>query len=122
GVHKDPSIRGDIVKNIALLYIQKGDNEKAKMAIGKAKKQNPDDIGLLQAEAQIYYETKDMDAYKRTIKQILDMGSTDPNLYFNLGVTTAQAGQPEEAKQYYKKAVEIDPKYANAYYNLAILE
>ena len=119
---KQPSLKGDIVKNIALIYLQKGDNANAMKAIEKAKKENPDDLGLLQAESQLYYEQKDMESYQRVVKEILNKGSKDPNLYFNLGVTTAQAGQVDEAKQYYKKAVEIDPKYANAYYNLSILE
>lgn len=121
GVHKDPSVRGDIVKNIALLYIQKGDKDKAMQAIAKAKKQNPDDVGLLSAESQIYFESGDMENYQRVIKEILNKGSKDPNLYFNLGVTSAQGGQKEEAKQYYLKAIEIDPKYAAAYYNLGVL-
>src|SRR5690606_18853162 len=103
GVHKDPAIKGDIIKNIALIYIHNGDNAKAMKAIEKAKKENPDDIGLLQAEAQIYYESGDMEGYKRTIQSILDKGSKDPNLYFNLGVTSAQSGQNDEAMQYYKK-------------------
>src|SRR5690606_13572794 len=81
-----------------------------------------DDIGLLQAEAQIYYESGDMEGYKRTIQSILDKGSKDPNLYFNLGVTSAQSGQNDEAMQYYKKTVELDPKYANAYYNMGIVQ
>ncbi|QEE50363.1 tetratricopeptide repeat protein [Flavobacterium alkalisoli] len=121
GVHKDPSVRGDIIKNIALLYIQKGDKDKAMQAIAKAKKQNPNDIGLLSAESQIYFESGDMENYQRVIKDILNLGSKDPNLYFNLGVTSAQAGQKEEAKQYYQKAIEIDPKYAAAYYNIGVL-
>lgn len=122
GVHKDPSIKGDIIKNIALIYIHNGDNAKAMKAIEKAKKENPDDIGLLQAEAQIYYESGDMEGYKKTIQSILDKGSKDPNLYFNLGVTSAQSGQNDEAMQYYKKTVELDPKYANAYYNMGIVQ
>ncbi len=122
GIHREPSRRPDIIKNIALIYIHKGDNANAMKAIEKAKKENPGDIGMMQAEAQIYLETKDYDSYKRVVKEILDKGSTDPNLYFNLGVTTASSGNIEEAMQYYEKAIQLNPKFTSAYYNLGILE
>ncbi len=122
GVFKEPSRRGDIVKNIALLYIQKKDHANAMKAIENAKKTSPNDASLMMAEAQIYYETGDMEGYKRTIKNILDNGSKDPVLYFNLGVVAMQGGQNAEAEQYYLKAIEIKPDYADPYVNIATLQ
>ncbi len=123
GIHREPSKRSDIVKNIALIYLQKGDNENAMKAIERAKKANPGDVSMLQAEAQIYLQQQNYDKYKQTVKQILDQGSTDPNLYFNLGVTTAKSpGQEEEAAQYYEKAIQLKPDFTAAYINLGILQ
>lgn len=122
GIFREESKKGDIVKNIALIYINQGEKEKAKNAIMEARKLNPDDTSLILAEAQFYLEAKDYESYKKAVKQVLDKGSKDPNLYFNLGVTSAQSGQIKEAEQYYNKAIELKPDFVSAYYNLGILK
>ncbi|OIQ18079.1 MAG: hypothetical protein BM557_07635 [Flavobacterium sp. MedPE-SWcel] len=122
GIYRIPSKKADIVKNIALLYIKQGDKDKAMKALTEAKKANPDDMSLLSAESQIYLEAKDYENYRKTVTKILDKGSQDPNLYFNLGVTTAASGQKEDAVLYYKKAIELNPDFVGAYQNLAILQ
>jgi tetratricopeptide (TPR) repeat protein len=43
-------------------------------------------------------------------------------LVFNLGVISYNNNEKVDAEKYYKRAIEIDPKYANAYLNLAILK
>lgn len=122
GIFREESKRGDIIKNLALLYIQQGQTDKAKQAIAAAKKANPDDITLLTAEAQIFLEANDLENYKKAVTEILNKGSKDPNLYFNLGVTTSKSGNAAEAKQYYEKAIELKPDFVAAYQNLAILQ
>ena len=122
GIYRESSKKGDIIKNLALLYIQQGQDEKAMAALQAAKKANPDDVSLLMAEAEIHLAAEDYEAYKKTVNEILSRGSKDPVLYFNLGVTTSKSGQTEEAKQYYMKAIELDPKMIGAYQNLAVLQ
>lgn len=49
--------------------------------------------------------------------------ATDAKLQYNKGVDYYQLGQLEESAQCFKKAVDIDPNYIDAYYNLgSILE
>jgi len=43
-------------------------------------------------------------------------------LNFNLGVISRKANQNAEAEKYFKRVIEIDPKYANAYLSLAELK
>ena len=50
-----------------------------------------------------------------------EMDPKNPELQYNLGVIAAEAEQPEEAKAYYGKAIELDPDYVNAYINLSAL-
>ncbi len=121
-IYREESKKGDIVKNIALIYINQGDKEKGMAALAEAKKANPDDTSLLMAEAQIYLEAKDYENYKKAVTQVLNQGSKDPNLYFNLGVTSSKSGQNEEAALYYKKAIELKPDFVEAYQNLGILQ
>lgn len=123
GIHREPSRRKDIVKNIALIYMQKGDKENAKRAIAKARKENPTDTTLVLAEAEAYLAAGDYDAYKKAITDVINSGSKeDPNLFFNLGVTSAKSGQVAEAEQYYIKAIELKPDFTSAHLNLGILQ
>jgi len=44
----------------------------------------------------------------------------DPMLYNRLGATHANSGRAEQAMQYYFRALELQPSYARARYNLAV--
>jgi tetratricopeptide (TPR) repeat protein len=111
----------EIAKNIALIYISKDENEKALAAMADARKENPDDILLLRSEADIYLKMKKMDKYQEVIAKVLEKDPNNPELLYNLGVSSDQQGNKEKAKEYYMKAVELDPTYAAAYNNIAVL-
>jgi tetratricopeptide (TPR) repeat protein len=40
--------------------------------------------------------------------------------YYNMGATLVNRNQPNEAITFFKKAIDLDPKYANAYYQLGL--
>jgi len=117
---KVPSVKGEIVKNIALIYNMKGDTEKAKAAFGSARKANPDDTSLIIAEAELYLKAKDMAKYKELIKEATQKTPNDAVLFFNLGVVTSDA-DAAEAMNYYKRAIEINPKYVEPNINMGVL-
>ncbi|HSD13954.1 MAG TPA: tetratricopeptide repeat protein [Flavobacterium sp.] len=118
---KIPSKRGEIYKNYASILLEKGRADEAKKAIAEARTLNPDDTDLILAEANLYYEAKDMVTYKKLINEVIAKKPNDPDLYFNLGVVSTNTGEIEEAKKYYEKAIAINPKYFNAYNNLGAL-
>ncbi len=118
---KVPSQRGEIYKNIALILIDQGKIEEAKKAIKDAQLANPEDSSLVLSEMDLYLKTKDMVSYERLAKEVVAKNPTDANLLYNLGVISNEANRKEEAKDYYKKAITVDPKYTNAYLNLAVL-
>ncbi|NRT16592.1 tetratricopeptide (TPR) repeat protein [Flavobacterium sp. 28A] len=117
-----PSKRGEIYKNIALILVQNGKTAEAKEAIAAARKTNPDDTSLILTEANLYLETKDFDTYKKLIVEILEKNPNDADLVFNLGVISGTAKNVVDAEKYYKRAIEINPKYLNAYINMAALK
>ncbi|GAB1858310.1 tetratricopeptide repeat protein [Flavobacteriaceae bacterium MHTCC 0001] len=125
--HKNPtdeltsSKRGEIVKNVALIHISKGNNDKAIQAINDAKAENPNDIGLLMSEANIYHKMGDTEKFKEVMEAATKMDPENPELQYNLGVIASDSGEAEEAMKYYKKTIELDPKYTNAYINSAAL-
>jgi tetratricopeptide (TPR) repeat protein len=122
-VERIPSKRGEIYKNIALIYIQKGNIPEAKKSISNARKTNPQDTSLILAEADLYLKTEDYETYKNLIMEVLTKNPNDADLFYNLGVISAKAKNGQaDAERYYLKAIEIDPKYKNAYMNLAVLK
>ena len=48
------------------------------------------------------------------------MDPTNPNLFFNLGVVNYNQKKIKLLKEYYKKAIELDPEYRDAYLNLSL--
>ncbi|WPR70172.1 tetratricopeptide repeat protein [Flavobacterium sp. NG2] len=116
-----PSKQGEIYKNISLILIQQKNIDEAKKVIAEARVLNPNDSSLAITEANLYLESKDFAMYKKLISEILAKNPNDADLLFNLGVISANAKNKEEAEGYYKRAIDVNPKYMNAYINLVAL-
>lgn len=110
---------GEIAKNIVLIYMEQDKPELAMKAMKTAKEANPNDMGLLQAEANMYYEMGKIETYNQLMKEIVQKDPENATLYYNLAVSSSQMGDDEGAIQYYKKAIEYAPEMKNAYINLA---
>jgi tetratricopeptide (TPR) repeat protein len=120
---KRVSKRGEIYKNMAILYIQSGDREKAKKVISDAILKNPGDISLALAEADIFLEYKDYESYKKSIAAILKKNpANDVDLLYNLGVLSSKAKNIPEAENFYLKAIALNAQYSQAYINLSLLK
>lgn len=118
---KSKSKSGEMAKNIALIYIELGENEKAIVAINKAKEASPNDIDLILSEANVYYKMDNIEKYKELILKVLEINPNDANLLFNLGVFAAEEKDFVTARSYYSKALEIDPTYNKARLNTVAL-
>jgi len=127
-LHKDPvdekvpSKKGEIYSNYALILIQKGEIEKAKAAVSEARKLNPDDVSLIVTEANMYFNLEDFEAYQKLINEAVQKDPNNPELFFNLGVVSAKTKDNAKAIEYYNKAIELNPKYSDAYLNLAAVK
>ncbi|WP_299122654.1 tetratricopeptide repeat protein [uncultured Winogradskyella sp.] len=125
-LHKDPrdvmseAKTAEIVKNIALIYVSQGKNEKALGAMADARAENPDDIGLLLSEANVHLKMGNRDKFKALMEEATEKDPNNSELFYNLGVLAAEAGNNEESLNYYKKAIEINPNYVDAYNNIAV--
>mgnify|MGYP001160896046 CR=1 FL=1 len=118
---KSKSRYPEIIKNMALIYNQMGDTEKALGAMLEARAENPDDLNLILTEANVYYAMGNIDKFKSLLEYATELDSENPELQYNLGVIAAEANDVENAKKYYTRAIELNPKYVNAYINLAAL-
>ena len=119
---KTPSRRGEIYKNIALILVEEGKIEGAKTAISEARKLNPDDTSLITVEAELYFDIKDFDTYKKLINEALEKNPKDVDLIYKLANVSAQTNNFLDAEKCYLKVIDIDPKYINAYISLAELK
>lgn len=119
---KIPSKRGEIYTNYALILIEQGKNEQAKTAIKEARKANPDDAGLIVAEANIYYNEKDYDTYSKILEEAAAKNPNNSEIFYNLGVAAMKVEDFKKAEEYYKKAIQLDSKSVNSYFNLAIVK
>ncbi|MCB0469356.1 MAG: tetratricopeptide repeat protein, partial [Flavobacteriaceae bacterium] len=106
---KTDSKRPEIVKRIALLYVSQGKNDEAISAVKEARSQKPKDIDLIITEANLYYQLEDLDRYKALIQEATTLDPNNADLYYNLGVVSADAKDIENAEKYYKKALELNP-------------
>ncbi|WP_422859527.1 tetratricopeptide repeat protein [Flagellimonas sp. S174] len=125
GTHKDPkeertpSKKPEIVKNIALIYQQLGDNDKALAAYADARSVNPDDVNLVLGEANLYYAIGNKDKFKELMGQASEMAPDNADLLYNIGVINMEQGNLEDAREAYRKTLAIDPGYINALLNLS---
>lgn len=125
GTHKDPkeeaepSKKPEIVKNIALIYQQLGENDKALAAYADARVENPGDVQLVLGEANLHYSLGDKEKFKQLMAEASEMAPDNPDLLYNIGVINMEQGNLEEARDAYKKALAIDPGYINALLNLS---
>ena len=111
----------EIVKNIALIYKELGQNDKALAAIEAARSSNPDDVGLIITAANIYFELDNKEAFKIAMSEAIEKEPNNPVLYYNLGVVSGELGEKEVAISYYKKSIELNPSNENSYLNMVAL-
>ena len=109
----------EIVKNIALIYVQKGDNEAAMQAVKDARSMSPKDVGLILTEADLYNKIGDEVRFASLMEEAIAQDPNNAILYYNLGVVNGNKGNREASISYYKKAIELDPNYEATYLNLA---
>ena len=123
----------EIVKNIALIYVQQGKNDIAEKAIKEAREIQPDDVSLLLNEADLYIRISNNSddeyealSYRNKFKDLMQKAiELDPNngiLYYNLGVIYAEQGELELAKEKYTEAIALIPDYVDrpSWYNYSI--
>ncbi|MEX0998260.1 MAG: tetratricopeptide repeat protein [Flavobacteriaceae bacterium] len=115
------SRRPVILRDLGVLYVENGKIEEAKELISNARKEDPNDVSLIKAEANIALQMKDMKKYNELMKQVVASDPDNPELFYNLGVSASEIGDNENAINYYKRALELDPDYVNAQVNMAVL-
>jgi tetratricopeptide (TPR) repeat protein len=114
--------------NTGHAYAQKKEWDKSEQAYKKAIELRPDYIEAYNGLSQIYTLQKKFDAAQAASQKAAELamasggtgGGGGTEAVFNVGVTAWNAGKAEEAKKAFEEVLKIDPKYANAHYQLAM--
>lgn len=121
-IRKTESKKGEILRNMTLIYIDEGNTEKATALMKTARAENPKDVYLMRADADMSYTMGDIARYNEIMKQIVATDPTNPEIYFNLGVGSGEIGDTKKAIGYYEQALELKPDYEGALINIAVLK
>ncbi|MCZ4408456.1 tetratricopeptide repeat protein [Cryomorphaceae bacterium 1068] len=103
---------------MANLYQRQEDTDGYLAIIQEGRKAYPEDADLIVYELNYYLQSKKFDEAKNNLLLAIEKEPDNKQLYFSLGVVYQELGNTEEAVKAYKKAIEIDPEYFDAVYNL----
>jgi len=106
---------------IVNLYNKLGKPEEANRTLSEARSKFPKDAELLRAEVNVYLVDK---KYDKALGLLKDLTAQDPSnemIWFVLGVTYENLGKIDEQEAAYTRALEINPKYFDALFNLGAL-
>jgi len=101
------------------LYIQKFvQYDKANELITKAKKQFPDSVFFYQQEANLLLQQQQFDAAQVKFEEIIQLNPKDPKAYYNLALLYFAKEEFAQSADICLKAIELDPNYLDAIYNV----
>ena len=78
-----------------------------------------DDKSIFLLVGQIYYQQGNLDKFLENLLAAAKVFPNDAEIEYNLGYVYGEKHDPANSIAHYTRAIEIDPKYANAYINYA---
>ncbi len=98
-----------------------GDTTQAFEVIAKGREIFPNESSLQLEEAQLFLETGNNDKLINSLKEAIAADPENPNLYRVCGQTYENIGDDTNALVYYVKAVELDPSFKDAIFNIGAI-
>lgn len=106
-----------------IIYLERTHNEddnKALEVVRAAREKHPENKDLLKEEINILITTDKVDEARQKLEEAVVAEPDNPGLFYNLGFLYDQTKNKEEAIKNYEKALEIDPNYFEANFNIAV--
>lgn len=108
----------DLYRSLAKIYKNEGDTVKALECVKKGREAYPNNNNLIVEELEYYLQTgKDQEALQNLNTAIAN-DPKNPILHFALGTVYENLKEGDKAVAAYNKALEIDPNYFDAAFNL----
>ena len=121
GLLAEPKPRIEHIQAATSIYNALGDTTKALLAIQKGLNLYPHDKYLLFDEDNIYNNRHDYKALNDLLDELLYLASTDLNVLFMAATCCDHLNKLDQAKQLYKKAIDINANDYNPTFNLGLI-
>jgi len=125
-VPHDPAVEGIAAKAMpeygrALMAMRNGELEQALVMLQSLHTSYPQLSGPLVNQGRNYWQQEKYDEASDALNKALEVNSQNPYAHNLLGLVMREQGKFDEARQHYLQAVQLDPKYARAHFNLGVL-
>jgi len=110
-----------IYSELANIYKKEESFEKAEEVLAKGRERYPNDNGILIAEINILLGQGRFDEVVAKLKHSIELEPENASLYLALGDSYKQLDDRENAIKYYNEALEVNPDYFLALYNLGVM-
>jgi tetratricopeptide (TPR) repeat protein len=110
-------------QNLAAAYFQAESYSEAIEAAEKALETEPESAQTLKLLSVAYSKLGDEKKaleYEEKLRELPEV-ELSPEELFNMGAAAANENRDEEAAEYFEKATELNPDYAQAYYHLGVI-
>lgn len=109
----------DCVSSIGISYTALGDTAKALSVLDEGFKKYPTSVGILTAMTNIYMAQGKAEETLTYLDKAIALNPKNAEYYFAKGsFLDSKSHKPYEAIEAYKKAIEVNPDYTEAIYNL----
>lgn len=110
-----------LYQELAKSYLSKVDTANALKTIEAGRIKHPDFMGLILDELNLYLAKGQVSKQIGKIENAVAKDPKNKTLLFVAGISYSANNQVDKAEAAYKKALEIDPIYSDAIYNLAVI-
>ena len=115
----------DLYKNLAACYLGKDDQENAVNVIEEGMAKFPADAGMIIEKVNLFLKQGKGDEALADLNKLAELDPNNPSILFILGTIygddTHDIYNPDKAIEYYTSAININPEYYDAVYNLGAL-
>ncbi len=110
-----------IYSSLSSIYVSANDTTKAFEVINQGRQKYPQDFNLLITETNLYLASKQTEKAMTNLQEAIKTDPLNPTIHYAAGTIYDQMGNKDEAEKSYLKAIELNPEYFEANYNLGAL-
>jgi tetratricopeptide (TPR) repeat protein len=110
-----------VYQELGRLYLTKSDTTNALKIFEEGREKHPEYLPLIYDELNIYLNRGEAAKQISKIETAIAKDPTNKTLLFVLGIAHNSSNQFDKAEEAYVKALQIDPSYNDAIYNLSVI-
>jgi len=110
-----------VYNSLSSIYLEEKDTATAIATITAGRLKYPDNFNLLIAETNIYLASKNYDKAMANLREAIKTDPNNPTIHYAVGVNYSVMNDNEAAEASYLRAIELNPDYFEASYNLGAL-